>query len=711
MDMMIHYTEDGGKSFQRLNSRNKHVDNHSLLFDENDPDYLMVGCDGGIYESWDRGESWKYHDNLPITQFYRVGIDNDYPFYNVYGGTQDNSTIYAPSQTNTLHGITNAEWKLALGGDGFQARVDPEDANTVYCQSQYAGIVRYDRKSGHRTELQPKVSTDEDPLRWHWDSPLIISPHNSKQLYYAAQRLFRSDDRGDTWTAISDDLSRGKDRNNREVMGKVWQPEAVWKNVFTSPYGTIVSLSESSIKEGLLVVGTDDGQIQVSENGGQSWMLYNKFPGVPDKSYVADIITSHHDANVIIAVFNNHKEGDFKPYILRSDDLGRSWKLINQGIDPIHTCWTIIEDHESPNLLFCGTEFGIYCSIDGGTSWNLMKGGLPVIPVRDMEIQQREDDLVLATFGRGMWILDDYSPLRELSLNQVSGTTIFPISDSRLYFRKGDKGYRTKGSFGDNFYSASNDHIGPKIRFYLNEKYTSPSTIRRKDSTQYPSYETLKKEDHQEGDKYYFLIRDSQGMVINNYQIKNKKGFQEVVVGLSRKHNSDDGKFTRNGPMPLGGDFSAELMKADVNGIHSLSSPESFKVEHLSFSNEVPSSDYYSFYTEVTEALVLALKLNDDLQTDMKKIQREKEQYLLENANEEISVLESKRKTLLKVKDILEGDETLIKRSEYHHRGVISKLNNLYWNMWQSVQITNTHRDQFIDIKRKIKDIETTLGD
>jgi len=709
MDMMIHYTKDGGKSFERLNSRNKHVDNHSLLFDEDDPNYLMVGCDGGIYESWDLGKSWKYHDNLPITQFYRVGIDNDFPFYNVYGGTQDNSTIYAPSQTNTLHGITNAEWKLALGGDGFQSRIDPEDPNTVYCQSQYAGIVRYDRESGHRTELQPQVSLDEDPLRWHWDAPLIISPHNSKRLYFAAQRLFRSDDRGDTWTAISGDLSRGEDRNMRTVMGKVWQPEAVWKNVFTSPYGTIVSLSESTLREGLLVVGTDDGQIQVSENGGKEWVLYNKFPGIPEKSYVADIATSHHDPNVIIAVFNNHKEGDFKPYILKSADLGKSWKPISQGIEVNHTCWTVIEDHESPNLLFSGTEFGIYCSIDGGQNWKKMKGGLPVIPVRDLEIQQREDDLVLATFGRGMWILDDYTPLREISKARITETTVFPIKDSWVYFEKGDKGYRKKGSFGDNFYQSDNDHVGPKIRFYMDEKYTPLKAKRKKEAIQYPSYETLKKEDQEEEDKYYFLIRDANGNTINTYPIKNKSGFQEVVVGLSRKYISDDGKVSRNGPMPLAGSFTAELMKAGTGGIKSLSTAHPFKTELLSFSDEKPASDYYAFYSEVTENLVKALAIRSQLETLLKTQPLKKEQYILENEADKIVTLDAKRRELLEIKNLLNGDETLIKRSEYHHRGIISRLNNLYWNMWQSMQITNTHRDQLKKTKIQLSEIMKSL--
>ncbi|MEM6633193.1 MAG: glycosyl hydrolase, partial [Bacteroidota bacterium] len=336
VDVIIRHTQDGGESFERLNTRYKHVDNHDIVFDPEDPDYLMVGCDGGIYESWDRGDHWTYHSNLPIMQFYRVGLDNARPFYNVYGGTQDNSTLFAPSRTTSRHGITNADWKLALGGDGFQARIDPNDPNIAYCQSQYAGIVRYDKRTGQRLDIQPQPEVGDEPLRWHWDSPLLISHYNPKRLYFAAQRIFRSDDRGDSWQAVSEDLSRGEDRNQRKVMGKIYSPEAVWKNVFTSPYGTIVALSESPLDSGILVAGTDDGLLQITEDGGRTWQKVERVPGIPSKSYVADVFCSQHDKNVIYAVFNNHKEGDFTPYLATSKNLGASWKVITQGISAPH---------------------------------------------------------------------------------------------------------------------------------------------------------------------------------------------------------------------------------------------------------------------------------------------------------------------------------------------------------------------------------------
>ena len=282
VDVIIHVTNDGGRTFDQVNTRFKHVDNHEIIFDPDDPDYMLVGSDGGLYETFDGTRTWRYvSGNMPLMQFYRVGIDNMSPFYTVYGGTQDNSSVGGPSRTDNVHGIRNSDWFITHGGDGFQARVDPDDPNIVYTQSQYAGIVRYDRASGEELDIQPQPEAGEGALRWHWDSPLIISPHNSRRIYFAAQKLFRSDDRAETWTAVSGDLSRGLDRNQRPVMGRIWPPEAVWKNVFTSPYGTIVALDESPLVEGLLYVGTDDGLVQVSEDGGGSWRRHEAFPAVP----------------------------------------------------------------------------------------------------------------------------------------------------------------------------------------------------------------------------------------------------------------------------------------------------------------------------------------------------------------------------------------------------------------------------------------------
>ncbi|MFQ5720806.1 MAG: WD40/YVTN/BNR-like repeat-containing protein, partial [Acidobacteriota bacterium] len=326
MDTFMQVTEDGGAHFSNVGERSKHVDNHVLWIDPLRTDHLLAGCDGGVYDSFDRGKSWRFRANLPITQFYRAAVDNDIPFYNIYGGTQDNATIGGPSRTRSGHGITNADWFVTVFGDGFETQVDPEDPDIVYSEYQHGGLVRFDRLSGERVDIQPQPEAGEPGLRWNWDSPLIISPHSHTRLYFGANRLYRSDDRGDSWRAVSPDLTRQLDRNTLPVMGRVQSVDAVAKNASTSFFGNIVALSESPLVEGLLYAGTDDGLVQVTEDGGVSWRRVDSFPVVPDMTRISDIEASWHDPGSVRVSFDAHKNGDFRPYVLRSDDYGDSWE-------------------------------------------------------------------------------------------------------------------------------------------------------------------------------------------------------------------------------------------------------------------------------------------------------------------------------------------------------------------------------------------------
>ncbi len=435
IDTYTSVSEDGGKTWRQLSYKYKHVDDHAVWIDPDNTEHLYIGGDGGVFETWDRGETWRHVRNLPATQFYRVTPDNDAPFYNVCGGTQDNHSLCGPSRTRFTDGITNADWWIAQSGDGFKPQIDPTDANVVYAQSQNGGLGRFDRITGERLSITPRPGSGENNYKWNWSSPLIISPHNSSRLYYAAERLFRSDDRGESWQAVSGDLTRQIDRNALEVMGRVWSVDAVAKNASTSMYGSIVALDESPLVEGLLYVGTDDGLIQVSEDGGQNWRKTDSFGDVPNMSLVEDIIASQVDRDVAYAVFDNHKRGDFKPYVLRTSDRGRTWHMISSGLPTRGSAHTIAEDDVDPNLLFVGTEFGLFFTNDGAATWHELTS-LPTVAVRDLEIQRREDDLVVGTFGRGIYILDDYSPLRSSSLNSEAAATLF--RDSRcLALRSG----------------------------------------------------------------------------------------------------------------------------------------------------------------------------------------------------------------------------------------------------------------------------------
>ncbi len=406
-------TKDGGKTFENISLKGRHVDDHALWINPGNTDHYLIGGDGGIYETFDAGETFHFKDNLPITQFYRVSVDNYEPFYRVMGGTQDNNSMIVPSQTINNEGIVNADYIPLVGGDGYEALTDPENPNIIYCQWRYGGLTRYDMHSGERLSIKPQERPVEEPYRWNWDTPLIISPH-ANRLYAAANKVFRSDDRGNTWQVISDDLTRQVDRNRLPVMDKVWSVDAVSKNASTSFYGNIVSLSESALVEGLIYAGTDDRLIQVTENGGEIWRKIETFPGVPEMTYVSCLFASLHDANTVYAAFDNHKRSDFKPYILVSNDRGRSWRSVTGDLKEPQVVYSLNQDHIKPDLLFAGTEYGVFFTINGGKTWIQLKGDLPTQAVRDMDIQRRENDLVLAAFGRGFYILDNYSPLREI---------------------------------------------------------------------------------------------------------------------------------------------------------------------------------------------------------------------------------------------------------------------------------------------------------
>jgi photosystem II stability/assembly factor-like uncharacterized protein len=437
MDMIVQVTDDGGKTFRRQQWAT-HVDHHAIAFDPTDENHIISGNDGGLYESYDAGRTWRHFDTLSSTQFYRICVDNSTPFYNIYGGTQDNGTMGGPVRSKNTVGVRTSDWGKVGGGDGFQPRVDPNDPDTVYTQSQNGALARLDRTTGRSVSIRPggkggKGKKDDDDgddpkadeeavaqpqraaVRWNWDSPLIISPHNGKRLYFAGSKLFRSDDRGDNWKTISPDLTRDLDPLKIEVMGKVWGDDAVSRNTFTTSLSVATALCESPVKEGLLYVGTDDGLVQVSEDAGQNWRKIDTFPGVPEgTTWVTDVFASNHDADTVYASFFNWQRGDFKPYLLRSRDRGKSWHSIAGNLPDRHGVWSVVEDHVNRDLLFAGTEFGLFVTVDGGKNWVKVPGA-PPIPFRDLEIHRREGDLVCGTFGRGIYVLDDYGALRALT--------------------------------------------------------------------------------------------------------------------------------------------------------------------------------------------------------------------------------------------------------------------------------------------------------
>ena len=401
MNVRVLTSEDGGKSFTQLKEEKKHSDNHAMVFKKDDPNYLMIGTDAGIYESFDLAQNWRYIKNLPLTQFYKVAVNNAEPFYSIFGGTQDNGSVGGPSATDERQGIANKHWYKTLFADGHQSATDPVHNDIIYAETQQGGLHRIDLTTGEPVLVQPQAQEGDPYERFNWDAPILVSPHNPARLYFASYRVWKSESRGDDWEPISGDLTRNEERIELPIMGRQQSWDNPWDVGAMSNYNSITSLSESPVKEGVLFAGTDDGYIQISQNGGQQW---NQIPvtklGLPNRSFVNDIKADLFDSNTVYVVLDNHKEGDFNPYIYKSTDLGVSWKSISSNLPKRTLVWRIVQDHVNKNLLFAATEFGVYVSLNAGAAWQKLPG-TPTLPFRDLTIQKRENDLVAASFGRG----------------------------------------------------------------------------------------------------------------------------------------------------------------------------------------------------------------------------------------------------------------------------------------------------------------------
>jgi photosystem II stability/assembly factor-like uncharacterized protein len=592
MDVQTEVSTDHGATFEEMDTDSRHVDDHAIAFREDDPNYLLLGTDGGIYESFDLGKSWHFINNMPITQFYKVAVDDAKPFYNVYGGTQDNGSQMGPSRTDNEDGIRNADWQKTLFADGHDTATEPGNPNIFYAETQQGGLHRIDRTTGDQVMIQPQAGKNEESERFNWDAPIEISPHSPTKLLFASQRVWISEDRGNSWTSISGDLTLDQNRLELPIMSKQRSWDNPWDMYAMSNYNTITSLSESPQQEGLIYAGTDDGRIQVTENGGESWreIELSDIDGVPDKAFINDIKADRFDANTVYVAMDDHKNGDFAPYLIKSTDRGESWSLISDDLPDRHLVWRVIQDHEKQDLLFVGTEFGVFFTVDGGENWQELNGGVPTISFRDLEIQRDHNDLVGATFGRGFYILDDYSPLREIdnqTLNQEA--KLFTPRDTFWYVENS-----VVGSMGDNYFKAENPPFGTVFTYYLKDSYKSledqrqerEEKLNKNEDVPFPGWDSLEAEIREEEPKVVITIENENGNVVNRIEGPTSEGFHRINWELN--HSSKDmvefeesGDLFEDGFMATPGTYTATLSKIVRGKVTQLSEPVTFEVVPL----------------------------------------------------------------------------------------------------------------------------------
>jgi len=730
MNVRVLTSGDGGKTFNQLPERNKHSDNHAIVFKDDDPNYIMLGTDAGIYESFDNAKTWRYIKNLPLTQFYKVAVNNAAPFYHIFGGTQDNGSAGGPSATDEREGIANKHWYKTLFADGHQSATDPVYNNIVYAETQQGGLHRVDLSTGEQVSIQPQASLGDPHERFNWDAPILVSPHNPSRLYFASYRVWKSESRGDDWTTISGDLTRNEDRITLPIMGRQQSWDNAWDVGAMSNYNTITSLAESPVQEGLLYAGTDDGFIQVSENGGDSWrsIPVTKL-GISSRSFVNDIKADLFDANTVYVALDNHKEGDFNPYLFKSIDKGMTWKSISNNIPKRTLVWRMVQDPVKNNLLFAATEYGIYTSLNGGEAWQKLPG-TPTISFRDLTIQKRENDLVAASFGRGFYVLDDYSALRDFTEENLA-------KKAKLFSPRPAKWFvpRSKvGNTGADYYFAKNPEFGAVFTYHLSGDYKTEKQLRKtaekklkNANISFPGWDALDSEASEKSAQIILTINDTDGNVIQKVNQKASKGSHRISWNLSHFNPfaiSSDGNtrrsYRRGGTMATPGTYSASL-HLEKNGIVSpLDGPVTFEVNpiHEGVLKGTSYEDFNTFRVSLVELLREINGVQDVLNSSTRK--HKVMTIALSRSNITPGEIEGQLVDLKiaidAIEKMLNGSDSRSAIGERNPAGMQNYLSNAMSGMRNSYGPTGVHRKSYetakkilISVKAKVINIEASI--
>ncbi|MDT0607610.1 WD40/YVTN/BNR-like repeat-containing protein [Croceitalea rosinachiae] len=735
MDNTMQISEDGGKTFYRMNRNNKHGDNHAIAFKKHDPNYLLVGTDGGLYESFDLTKSWKYIENLPVTQFYKLAVDDAEPFYNIYGGTQDNSTEGGPSRTNNIHGIQNSDWRVVLNWDGHQPATEPGNPNIVYAERQEGTLSRLDMKTGEAVDIQPQPAVGDAIPRFNWDAPILVSPHKPSTIFFASQRVWKSENRGDSWTPISDDLTKNEERITLPIMGRQQSWDNAWDVLAMSNYNTVTSLSESPKQEGLIYAGTDDGLINVTENGGTNWrqIKVNQLPGVPSTAFVNDIKADLHDANTVYVALDNHKYGDFRPYLYKSTDKGQSWVSLTKSIPENHLVWRLVQDHVSPNLLFIGTEFGLFFSVNGGKQWTALKGNVPTISFRDLAVQKRENDLVAASFGRGFYILDDYAVLREIAADALNAPAkLFSIRDPWWYVQRAHLSFEAnKGSQGDSHFVAPNPDFGAVFTYYLKEAPVLQKELRKKKEKRltnqnipFSGWDALEEEKLEQKPHLVFVVKNNAGEVVRNISKEATSGIHRtawdlrypspsaIALGETKKPNDDEGP---KGLLAPPGRYSVTMYLSHKGSVEQLDSPVDFEVKPL-YKNTLEGSSMElasAFWRSFERASRTSYKIDKAIAKAEKKTKALQKALMASTANTANGLKQIKaiRDQINTLKSDYYGNQAKSEIGEKNPRSVSDRLFTIYLSLERSTYgPTETNKTQMQIITNMLTKAENDLN-
>lgn len=672
-------SDDYGKTFTQMNEDKKHVDNHAMAFKASDPNFVLFGTDGGLYESYDLTKTWRYIPNLPVMQFYMIGVDDAKPFYHIYGGTQDNGSLGGPSQTFAKDGILNSDWWKTLGADGYESATIPGHPDLTYGEYQQGVLFRIDQKTRETVYIQPQPGPGDPYERFNWNAPILVSSHSPSRVYFGSYRVWKSDNYGDSWEAISGDLTRNEERLTLPIMGKQPSWDNAWDVYAMSDYNTITAMTESPVRDGILYAGTDDGLLQVTEDGGANWrkIALGNIRGVPDRAFVNDVRADLFDAQTVYLAVDNHKEGDFKPYLLKSTDMGKTWTSITGNLPKRTIVWKLVQDSIKKDLLFAATEFGVYMTHDGGSTWTQLKGGMPTIAFRDIKIQKDEDDLVAASFGRGIYILDDISPLRDFSVKSPpQEATLYPVKTAELFIPQ-----EVPDGHGNTQYLGENPPFGAVFTYYLPEKLKSIREERRerektlkenKANLPFPGWESLEQETNQEHPEIVLTVKDPGGKVVNIIKGSNKKGFNRTAwdltyasregVPLKKKSEEEDEEegWNHRNYYVNPGSFSVTLSSLVDGKLTQLDGPKSLQVKKIQTGTLSPQTDetIAAFRQRFQEFQQDLLAVNTSLEKGLSTV-RAMETALKQAPSPSADLfmqIEDARDALLELKNVMHGN-------------------------------------------------------